>query len=63
VKYIELINECKKRGLTIIDDNGKFSVLDKKGVSSKLNSRDMKKYKSGKEDVPDYFLEFLDALN
>tara|TARA_B100000965_G_scaffold225756_1_gene188970 strand:- start:5370 stop:5561 length:192 start_codon:yes stop_codon:yes gene_type:complete len=63
VKYVELINECKKRGLTIIDDNGKFSVLDKKGVSSKLNSRDMKKYKSGKEDVPDYFLEFLDALN
>ncbi|MBL6858203.1 MAG: hypothetical protein ISQ92_05895 [Pelagibacteraceae bacterium] len=63
MKYIELINECKKRGLTIIDDNGKFSVLDKKGVSSKLNSRDMKKYKSGKEDVPDYFLEFLDALN
>ena len=61
--YIELINECKKRGLTIIDDNGKFSVLDKKGVSSKLNSRDMKKYKSGKEDVPDYFLEFLDVLN
>ena len=63
MKYIELINECKKRGLTIIDDNGKFSVLDNKGVSSKLNSRDMKKYKSGKEDVPDYFLEFLDALN
>ena len=63
MKYIELINECKKRGLTIIDDNGKFSVLDKKGVSSKLNSRDMKKYKSGKEDVPDYFLEFLDVLN
>ncbi len=63
MKYVELINECKKRGLTIIDDNGKFSVLDKKGVSSKLNSRDMKKYKSGKEDVPDYFLEFLDALN
>ena len=63
MKYIELINECKKRGLTIIDDNGKFSVLDKKGVSSKLNSRDMKKYKSGKEDVPDYFLEFLEELN
>tara|TARA_B100001250_G_scaffold303506_1_gene265215 strand:+ start:53 stop:244 length:192 start_codon:yes stop_codon:yes gene_type:complete len=63
VKYKELINECKKRGLTIIDDNGKFSVLNKKGVSSKLNSSDMKLYKSGKEDVPDYFLEFLDALN
>ncbi len=63
MKYKELINECKKRGLTIIDDNGKFSVLNKKGVSSKLNSSDMKLYKSGKEDVPDYFLEFLDALN
>tara|TARA_A100001015_G_C14626374_1_gene569906 strand:+ start:427 stop:618 length:192 start_codon:yes stop_codon:yes gene_type:complete len=62
MKYKELINECKKRGLTIIDDNGKFSVLNKKGVSSKLNSSDMKLYKSGKEDVPDYFLEFLDAL-
>ena len=62
MKYNELIKECKKRGLTIIDDNGKFSVLNKKGVSSKLNSSDMKLYKSGKEDVPDYFLEFLDAL-
>tara|TARA_Y200000002_G_C22545723_1_gene605986 strand:- start:89 stop:280 length:192 start_codon:yes stop_codon:yes gene_type:complete len=63
MKYKELINECKKRGLTIIEDNGEFSVLNKKGVSSKLNSSDMKLYKSGKEDVPDYFLEFLDTLN
>ena len=29
--YKELIEECKKRELTIVDDNGKFSVLDKKG--------------------------------
>ena len=29
--YKELIEECKKRGFTLVDDNGKFSVLDKKG--------------------------------
>ena len=60
--YDELIAECKKRSLTIVDDNGKFSVLDKNGKKSPLNSEDMKKYKSGKEEVPSYFLEFLDAL-
>ena len=60
--YKELIEECKKRGFTLIDDNGKFSVLDKKGKEFPLNSEDMKKYKSGKEEVPPYFLEFLDVL-
>ena len=30
--------------------------------STPLNSEDMKKYKSGKEEVPPYFLEFLDVL-
>ena len=60
--YDELIIECKKRGLTIVDDNGKFSVLDKNGKEFPINSQDMKNYKSGKEEVPPYFLEFLDAL-
>ena len=60
--YKELIEECKKRGFTIVDDNGKFSVLDKKGKKHPLNSEDMKKYKSGKEEVPSYFLELLDVL-
>ena len=60
--YNELITECKKRGLTIVDDNGKFSVLDKNGKEFPINSEDMKKYKSGKEEVPPYFLEFLDVL-
>jgi len=60
--YKELIEECKKRGFTIIDDNGKFSVLDKKGKKHPLNSEDMKKYKSGKEEVPSYFLEFLNVM-
>tara|TARA_E500000178_G_C16572137_1_gene552157 strand:+ start:269 stop:457 length:189 start_codon:yes stop_codon:yes gene_type:complete len=60
--YKELIEECKKRELTIVDDNGKFSVLDKKGKKHPLNSEDMKLYKSGKEEVPPYFLEFLDVL-
>ena len=32
--YKELIEECKKRGFTLVDDNGKFSVLDKKGKGS-----------------------------
>ena len=49
--YKELIKECKKRGFTLVDDNGKFSVLDKKGKEFPLNSEDMKKYKSGKEEV------------
>ena len=60
--YKELIKECKKRGFTLVDDNGKFSVLDKEGRDFPLNSEDMKKYKSGKEEVPSYFLEFLDVL-
>ena len=60
--YKELIEECKKRGFTLVDDNGKFSVLDKEGRDFPLNSEDMKKYKSGKEEVPRYFLEFLDVL-
>ena len=60
--YKELIEECKKRELTIVDDNGKFSVLDKNGKEFPINSEDMKKYKSGKEEVPPYFLEFLDVL-
>jgi len=60
--YKELIEECKKRGFTLVDDNGKFSVLDKEGREFPLNSEDMKKYKSGKEEVPPYFLEFLDVL-
>ena len=60
--YKELIKECKKRGFTLVDDNGKFSVLDKEGRELPLNSEDMKKYKSGKEEVPPYFLEFLDVL-
>tara|TARA_B100000925_G_C21705038_1_gene344054 strand:- start:189 stop:377 length:189 start_codon:yes stop_codon:yes gene_type:complete len=60
--YKELIKECKKRGFTLVDDNGKFSVLDKEGREFPLNSEDMKKYKSGKEEVPPYFLEFLDVL-
>ena len=60
--YKELIKECKKRGFTLVDDNGKFSVLDKEGREFPLNSEDMKKYKSGKEEVPRYFLEFLDVL-
>ena len=60
--YKELIKECKKRGFTLVDDNGKFSVLDKEGRDFPLNSEDMKKYKSGKEEVPRYFLEFLDVL-
>ena len=58
----DLIKECKKRGITIVDDNGKFSALDKNGKSHKLNNRDMKKYKSGKKEVPNYFIEFLDVL-
>ena len=45
--YKELIKECKKRGFTLVDDNGKFSVLDKEGREFPLNSEDMKKYKSG----------------
>ena len=60
--YKELIKECKKRGFTLVDDNGKFSVIDKEGREFPLNSEDMKKYKSGKEEVPPYFLEFLDVL-
>ena len=60
--YKELIEECKKRGFTLVDDNGKFSVLDKEGREFPLNSEGMKKYKSGKEEVPPYFLEFLDVL-
>ena len=60
--YKELIKECKKRGFTLVDDNGKFSVLDIEGREFPLNSEDMKKYKSGKEEVPPYFLEFLDVL-
>ena len=32
--YKELIEECKKRELTIVDDNGKFSVLDKQKIMS-----------------------------
>ena len=60
--YKELIEECKKRGFTLVDDNGKFSVLDKEGRDFPLNTEDMKKYKSGKEEVPPYFLEFLDVL-
>ena len=60
--YDELIAECKKRGLTIVDNNGKFSVLDKNGKEFPINSEDMKKYKSGKEEVPAYFLEFFDVL-
>ena len=60
--YKELIKECKKRGFTLVDDNGKFSVLDKEGREFPLNSEDMKKYKSGKKEVPRYFLEFLDVL-
>ena len=62
MNYKDLIKECKKRGLTILVDNGKFSLLDKKGKSHKLNNRDMKKYKSGKEEVPGYFIEFLDSM-
>ena len=60
--YNELIKECKKRGFALVEDNEKFSVLDKKGKEFPLNSEDMKKYKSGKEEVPPYFLEFLDVL-
>ena len=60
--YKELIKECKKRGFTLVDDNGKFSVLDKEGREFPLNSEDMKKYKAVKEEVPPYFLEFLDVL-
>ena len=60
--YKELIEECKKRGFTLVDDNGKFSVLDKEGREFTLNPEDMKKYKSGKEEVPPYFLVFLDVL-
>ena len=45
-----------------VGENGKFSMLDKKGKSHKLNTRDMKKYKSGKEKLPDYFIEFLDSM-
>ena len=60
--YKELIKEYKKRGFTLVDDNEKFSVLDKEGREFPLNSEDMKKYKSGKEEVPPYFLEFLDVL-
>ena len=38
-------------------------MLDKKGKSHKLNTRDMKKYKSGKEKLPDYFfIEFFDSM-
>ena len=51
MNYKDLIKECKKRGITIIGDNGKFSLLDKKGKEHKiLNNRDMKKYQSGKEE-------------
>ena len=39
--YKELIEECKKRGFTIVDDNGKFSVLDKNGKKHPLNSEEM----------------------
>ena len=62
MNYKDLIKECKKRGITIVDDNGKFSELDKNGKSHKLNNRDMKKYKAGKKEVPNYFIEFLDVL-
>ena len=62
MNYKDLIKECKKRGLTISDDNGKFSLMDKKGKKHTLNSEDMKLYKSGKEEVPNYFIEFLDVL-
>ena len=39
--YKELIEECKKRGFTIIDDNGKFSVLDKKYILTENNYVDV----------------------
>ena len=57
MNYKDLVKECKKRGITIIGDNGKFSLLDKKGKEHKiLNNRDMKKYKSGK--ITDDLLKF-----
>ena len=63
MNYKDLIKECKKRGLTISDDNGKFSLIDKEGKEHDvLNSEDMKLYQSGKEEVPNYFIEFLDGL-
>ena len=62
MNYKDLIKECKKRGLTIFNDNGKFSLIDKEGKEHGLNSEDMKLYQSGKEEVPNYFIEFLDAL-
>ena len=43
--YEELIEECKKRGFTLVDDNGKFSVLDKKGKKSPLNSEEVQIWK------------------
>lgn len=61
MNYKNLIKECKKRGLTISDDNGEFSLIDKEGKKHELNSKDMKLYKSGKEEVPNYFIEFLDV--
>mgnify|MGYP001377944124 FL=1 len=62
MNYKDLIKECKKRSLTLVEENGKFSILDKKGKSQELNTRDMKKYKSGKEKFPDCFIEFLDSM-
>ena len=63
MNYKDLIKECKKRGLTISDDNGKFSLIDKEGKEHDvLNSEDMKLYQSGKEEVPNYFIEYLDGL-
>ena len=46
----------------IENDNGEFSLIDKEGKKHELNSKDMKLYKSGKEEVPNYFIEFLDGL-
>jgi len=62
MNYKDLIKECKKRSLTLVEENGKFSILDKKGKYHKINTSDMKKYKSGKEEVPGYFIEFLDSM-
>ena len=52
----------KTNVLVNLASNEYFSVLDKEGREFPLNSEDMKKYKSGKEEVPPYFLEFLDVL-
>ena len=52
-------NERSRNVSTIITSE---EVLDKKGKKHPLNSEDMKLYKSGKEEVPPYFLEFLDPV-